>query len=169
MFSGLSLILKTMEIKLTQDKSTKIDDEDFNRVSHLKWFAHFDGYNWYAIAKLPGNISVSLHRFIMNAKPGQRVDHEDRNGLNNLRNNLRFSTHAQNMRNIGIKSVNKSGFKGVGWKARNKKWCAQIAVNWKVIHLGLFDDKKEAAKCYDKAAEKFHGEFALTNKKLGLL
>jgi hypothetical protein len=37
------------------------------------------------------------------------------------------------------------------------------------VLIGRFDDKTDAARAYDKAAIDFFGEYAKTNKMLGLL
>ena len=39
----------------------------------------------------------------------------------------------------------------------------------KRIYLGSYRTARVAARAYDNAALKYHGEFALTNKMLGLL
>lgn len=110
-----------------------------------------------------------MQNYILGIPIGEPIDHWDRDGLNNQRGNLRPCTHAQNCFNRFYGATNKSGFKGVSWKRPNKKWCAQIKALGKVLHLGLFADPKEAAKAYDEAAELHFGQFALTNKRLGLL
>ena len=181
MIDRMSLLPKIgamKEIPLTQGKIALVDDGDFESVSRFKWHAHFDGYNWYAKKKngIQGTRKrgvvhkpIAMHNFIMEPPPGVVIDHKDWNGLNNQRHNLRICTQAQNCQNGRQRKGNKSGFKGVSWKKRNKKWCTQIAVFGKVIHVGLFDVATDAARAYDAAAMKYHGEFALTNAKLGLL
>jgi hypothetical protein len=39
----------------------------------------------------------------------------------------------------------------------------QIIKNGKHIYLGYFATPEQAAKIYDKAAKKYHGEFAYSN------
>ena len=46
---------------------------------------------------------------------------------------------------------NTSGYTGVSWNKRHKKWVAQISSKGKYKHLGYFDDPKEAAEAYKKA------------------
>jgi hypothetical protein len=61
-------------------------------------------------------------------------------------------------------SRNKSSkFKGVHWHEKCGKWAAQITCDHKTYHLGYFGDEIDAAKAYDKAALKHHGQFAQTN------
>lgn len=156
------------EIPLTQGRVALVDDLDSDRVSQFKWFAVRDRTGWYAKRKL-GRKLLPLSNFILGVPIGVRVDHQDRNGLNAQRQNLRVCSHGENCRNRRKPTSNKSGFKGVSWKRRNAKWCAQIKSNGKVKHLGLFTDVRQAAQAYDTAAELAFGEFALTNEKLGIL
>jgi hypothetical protein len=104
-----------------------------------------------------------MHRFIMGAKSGIQVDHENNNSLDNRRKNLRFATNAQNARNRGKQKNNASGYKGVYWEPGRNKWMVQISTGKRRITIGRFDDVIEAAREYDKAAKRYHGEFANTN------
>ena len=153
------------QIKLTQGQFALIDDDDFELVSQFKWYALKPKKIFYALmcAVVNGKrIDMRMHRLIMNAKKGQIIDHKDRNGLNNQKNNLRFCTHTENSRN-SISNKGLSKYKGVSWAKAAKKWRAGIKVNNRGIYLGYYTNENEAAKAYNEAAIKYHGEFARLN------
>ena len=109
-------------------------------------------------------MTVRMHREIMNAPAGLLVDHKNRNPLDNRRANLRLATHSQNMQNRGkFRSNATSQFIGVCLVKKTGKWKAQIKHQKKYIFLGEFDSEIDAAKAYDAAAIKYHGEFARLN------
>lgn len=105
-----------------------------------------------------------LHRILLEPIPkGLMVDHINNNKLDNRLSNLRLVTHAQNMMNTKIKKHNSSGFKGVYLCKQTNRWRAEIRAHNRAIKIGRFDTKFEAAKAYDLAALKYHGEFASLN------
>lgn len=56
-----------------------------------------------------------------------------------------------------------SQYRGVSWDSRRQKWAAKISVDDRCVNLARFDDEIEAARAYDEAARKFHGEIARLN------
>ena len=151
------------EIKLSQDKIALVDDDDFEYINQFKWYAEKSTNTFYAGRK-GGKTTIRMHREIMKTQLenniGKFIDHKDGNGLNNQKYNLRTCTQAENGRNRHCVN-NSSGYLGVCKKG--KKWYAQIKVNKKNIYLGIFKDKKDAAKAYNEAAIKYNGEFARPN------
>ena len=151
-------------IELSQGKFAIVDDEDYEWINQYKWSALRGRSTFYAVRN-EGRPQkrIYLHREIMNAPADMQVDHTDRDGLNCTRDNMRLATNAQNLRNRGAQANNTSGYKGVDWHKWCGKWRVTIKVNGKQIYLGHYGDPIEAARAYDAAARKYHGEFANTN------
>lgn len=143
-----------------------IDKEDVDKVT---------GYGWYALTnpKAPtyarskvNNGYVFMHNLILPPKAGFKVDHKNRNGLDNRRNNLRLANNTQNAGNSGPRNLwrgreTSSKYKGVYRDKKNQMnpWCA----SFRKKRLGAFATEIDAAKAYDKAAREAYGEFAYLN------
>lgn len=102
--------------------------------------------------------------YIYGEFPENDTDH-----INHIRNdnslvNLRSCTRAENNRNSTKRCNNTSGFKGVHWSKCANKWKAEVGHGGKVIYLGIFDCRKEAALAYNAKAMELFGEFACLNE-----
>jgi len=97
------------------------------------------------------------------------VDHRDRVKTNNAWDNLRCASMKHNRANTNVRRGNTSGFKGVSFHRREGKYRARIGISGTVRQIGNFDCPREAAKAYDEVAIVAFGEYALTNKMMGLV
>lgn len=135
-----------------------ISDEDAD-LRDIRWSVSKTGY---AAHKGHG----SLHRIILERVLGrklvkpERADHKDRNRLNCQRDNMRLSTPSQSCANISQHTGNKSGYKGVYFEKRQRKWIANITHEKKHYHIGTFETAEEAAEAYNKKSRELFGEFA---------
>ncbi len=93
------------------------------------------------------------------AWPSHQIDHVNGNKTDNRLKNLREATNAENSRNRGANSNNRSGAKGVSWSKQKSKWVATIWTNGKLKTLGHFHDVEEAAAAYAKGSTAIHGSF----------
>lgn len=157
-------------IPLTQGLFATVDLADLSSLSGNAWYAQKGpSGTFYAIGVFLGDGSrTMMHRAIMAPRPEEFVDHRNRDGLMNRRANLRVCTKSQNAQNMVGKSKS-SPFKGVSLHRSSGLWGARIHVNGEKISLRYHKTDRQAALAYDEAAEKYFGEFALTNRKMGLL
>lgn len=102
--------------------------------------------------------------FMLGRWPNHLVDHINRDPSDNRWCNLRESNYAQNGANSRVRKTNEaSPFRGV--RKHGRRFNARITVNKKTVFLGSFKTSLDAAKAYDTAAKKYHGEFAQLNFK----
>lgn len=156
-------------IPLTKGYFTKVDDDDYERLAIYRWYADASRLSEVrAVRSINiGNKKtrrITLSREIMNAPKELKVDHINRDTLDNRKCNLRICTQGENCRNRSKMTNSKSKYKGIGWNSTQNKWISKIVYKGKRIHLGVFVDECEAARVYNEAAKKYFGEFAYLNK-----
>lgn len=141
---------------LSNSNGVMVDFQDFFWVDN-----HIVGGSRYPEIRI-GEKIYRLHNLILPSFNHLEVDHRNRNKFDNRRENLRLATSSQNKVNRDPCGSGKSKFRGVSLKPSGK-WRASIGKNRKLIWLGDFQDEVMAAKAYDEAALKEHGEFAMLN------
>jgi len=166
------------ELKLTQGYIALVDDDDYPVLSLMAWHPLHDRCHGIIYARHTENYkyggkrkvrTVLLHRFILGLKKGdpREADFINRNTLDCQKANLRFTDDLGQTQNRGkmVRAGKKltSPYKGVSWNKRLRKFVAVIDANGKRMHLGCFVDELEAARAYDAAARRLHGQFACLN------
>jgi len=144
-----------------------VDVEDFEELNKHKWCAIPKRDTFYAKrqgCKKGRLTTIAMHRQIMSAPDGVFIDHDNHNGLDNRKANLRIATPQQNACNSRkVLRPCSSKYKGVRWDNDYNQWRAYITQNGKRIYLGRYDSEEDAARAYDEAAKLYHGEFAGLN------
>lgn len=163
---------KTKTIPLSGGKEfALVDEADFEYLNQWKWklssgravrTKHVGTVGDWRNGKRK-DVTIHMHRLVMDAPEGLEVDHIDGNPLNNQKSNLRLCSHEENRRNNKMYASNKSGFKGVSYSARHDKWITYIRFMNKSYNLGIFSDRIEAALEYDNVARQLFGEYARVN------
>jgi len=145
----------------------------FNIVQEWRWYfvgtktaanINYVGRGYYLIEEgRKKHKTVYLHLEILGEKSKAYGDHIDGDPLNNRRSNLRESFLSENLWNRGKSKNNTSGYKGVSFFKSAGKFKARISRNGRRYFLGHFDNAVDAARAYDRAAVRMHGEFARLN------
>ena len=176
-------------------KEVLIDEEDYDLVDGIKWTAQKNdktSKNKFYVTRYINFRYVTdpktgkrkqkrdcqkLHREIIKRKlnfkeediKGKQVDHINGDPLDNRRENLRLVTNKENQWNVGLRKNNTSGYVGVAWHKRDKKWNAQAQYRCgqtgrkKTKSLGYYNDEEEAARAYDRWIIHNRDECAYTN------
>jgi hypothetical protein len=86
---------------------------------------------------------VFLHHLILGRPPtGLEMDHVNGNPCDARRANLRWVTHAENLRNC---KVHRAGQPFGVTRRRNGRWSAQRYDGSRLVHLGCYDTAAEAS------------------------
>jgi hypothetical protein len=147
----------------------RVDPEDYRRLAEYKWFLAGSptgcyAAHWHYPEDSKRRRKVWMHRQIIDIPPGMVCDHINRNGLDNRKANLRPATISQNLCNRPKrKTKTRSRYKGLEWDRAQRKWKARLQLNGRKIYLGSFKSEEAAARAYDTAAKKYHGQFATLN------
>ena len=79
------------------------------------------------------------------------IDHKNGVRTDNRLENLQIVTQRINI--LKDRKRNISNFAGVKKNKKLNKWTAQMKINKKFIHLGVFENEEDAGKIYEKAIE----------------
>jgi hypothetical protein len=142
----------------------------YELVSRYRWHARDSGHpggrrTTYAVTsvRLPDGHqkTLALHTLLTG---WPEVDHENHDGLDNRRCNLRPATQGQNLANARKQArPTSSWYRGVSWHKARGRWRGYIQVNGRQRHIAYFDDELEAAAAFDAEALWEWGEFACLN------
>lgn len=152
------------ELPLTQGKVAIVDLDCPTSILERTWFArrvrriHGDDvfYATFGEKTANGIRIIYLHRELLGLSRHDRtlVDHEDGDGLNNRRSNVRTCSSLQNNRNKQPRRHSSSRFYGVSWNSAQRQWVARV--RWtdagghrRSTSIGVFRGEAEAAMAYD--------------------
>jgi len=143
------------KIRLTKGKTAIVDDDVFEAVGHLRWYAQKQKKAYYAARHVPvGNRRPLLmlhHCAIGFPLWGKETDHIDGDTLNDLRSNLRHVSRRQNQQNL--KCHREGRLIGVDKCDESRNFRARIGINGKIVNLGCFPTKEKANEAYWRVAK----------------
>jgi hypothetical protein len=146
---------------LTKGQVAIVDRDAYDSMPVLRrqWYASYSGAAWYATKN-----KRLMHRLIMNAEPGQEVDHISHDTLDNRRANLRICNHQENCSNLlARKNKKTSTYKGVYYEQDRDKWVTRVYCKGHKRFFQRFDTEIEAALAYNEQAARLFGEYAYLN------
>ena len=160
-------------LPLTKDKFALVDDDDYYWLSQWNWFAVEIKNTWYArrskkkgVLRSNEKYEIYLHRIVMRCSDIDFViDHLDKNGLNNQKENLRMCTKSENNKHTSSHKNSSSQYLGVSYDKNRNKWSANLMNNGKRILFKRYNTEIEAAKAYDITAKTQFGVYANLNFK----
>jgi hypothetical protein len=142
-------------IRCYRDGSVERFYKTVKKWSKYKSYTTANGY--FAISI--NNKTYQLHRIIAfcfgKLEQIEAINHT--NDIDHI-NGIRTDNRVENLRQVTNhqNQWNRTKAKGYTWHKPTKKWKAQIQLNGKPIHLGLYDTEEEARNAYLRAKEIHH-------------
>jgi hypothetical protein len=160
---GLEIFMKY--VMLTNGLFAKLDDEVQPYALAISWnYLKTRSGTEYASTHIHGK-TLYLHYFVANrtgllVPEGYQLDHKDRDGLNNQKENLRIATVSQNAMNRKTSSNNTSGKIGV-CPLEDGRFLAYIDLKgFGKKRLGYYDTFEEAKAARITAELEYFGKFS---------
>lgn len=156
------------KLRLKEGVYTLLDKEDLQKVSSYTWniggtIRKTGSENLYVRAAMCGNNTkrmILLHRIVMDADPGQIVDHINHDYLDNRKSNLRFVTRSQNSQNRRQWKTKKT-VTGVTYRKDRDAYRIRLKVDGKMRAFGYRKDRNEAEALAIELKNKYYGEFSV--------
>lgn len=154
-------------IPLTKGKVTLVDEDLYEFLNQYEWMCNDKGYACRSMVNREGKKEfIFMHNVILGKGTGDGFycDHINGIPLDNRRCNLRLASKTENMQNISRRrNKTTSRFKGVFKRKDSGKFRVIIMANGTRVNVGQFEDEVTAARAYNEAANRLHGEFACLN------
>lgn len=138
---------KITRIYLKEDGTfTVVDTNMVKKIEKINWSISINEWGLYVHGRNEKRNWVYLHRFLMDAKDNEIIDHKNRNRLDNTIANLRVCDTRTNSYNRGLGINNTTGVTGVIYSKRDDLYTAVIKENYKRKILGYSKIFEEAAR-----------------------
>lgn len=151
--------------------SVLIDREDLDKIPRNRIWIKHRGVRKKTPYVMVSDISdkkkrIELHLLLLNHKRpnGYTIDHIKCDTLDNRKEQLRICTISENAKNVSKKISVKHSSEYKGVSKSGGKWHSEISANGERVYLGRYINEIDAAKAYNEAAVRLHGEFANLNK-----
>jgi hypothetical protein len=156
----------TKEILLSKGMTARVCTCHYDIVKDFKWHCTGMGYAartlWDKANKRSGGMQY-LHRVIASTPKGMGTDHINGNKMDCMCWNLRIVDQKQNVYNTGLNRRSTSGYKGVSFMKKEKRYRAYICIERIQKHLGCYKTAEEAALAYNEKAIELWGPYARLN------
>lgn len=148
-----------------------VSDHRFEWLDQWAWWRVGYGYVARVVTQERVRTTIFMHRLILGL-PDPRGDdprvgeHENRNKLDCRDENLRIAERGEldNQQNVGLRSTNTSGYRGVSSRA-NGKYVAMGGLAGEKIYLGISDVALDAGRLAE-AFRRQHMPFAVPDPSL---